>query len=265
MSSENRALVYRSWLESRVRFGLGAIAVIAICAFMTLMRPVIVAQWHRDLVEHPEWQNPIWFNDVLNSYPYYLWHYLYQDMLQKVLVVFAVLLGVGGLTREAQYGTAAFTLSLPVSRSRLLLARTLVSLAQLCMLSLVAVAVLMGGSAIIGEHYSLSHAALHVSALTLGSLAALGASLAISAVVEGEYAPMLAGLSAVSLLYFSVAPYNDGGPQPILVRLVNFQGALAGGPGASARDISFVGLATAFLFAAASLLFAVRQGSRRDF
>lgn len=265
MSSEGRALLYRSWLESRVRFGLGAIVVIAVCAFMTLMRPVIVAQWERDLVEHPEWQNPIWFNDVLKSYPYYLWHYLYQDMLQKVLVVFAVLLGVGGLGREAQYGTAGFTLSLPVRRSTLLLARTLVSLMQLSVLSLVALAVLMAGSAIVGEHYSFGHAALHVSTLTLGASTALGASLAISAVVEGEYAPMLVGLSGVSLFYFSVAPYNDGGPQPVFVRLVNFQGALAGGPGASTRDISLIGLGTALLFAAASLSFAMRRGSRRDF
>jgi ABC-type transport system involved in multi-copper enzyme maturation permease subunit len=248
-----------------VRFVLGTIVVVAVCGFMTLMRPVIVAQWQRDLVEHPEWQNPLWFNDVLRSYPYYLWHYLYQDMLQKVLVVFAVLLGVGGLAREAQYGTAGFTLSFPVSRSTLLLTRALVSFVQLLMMALIAFAALMTGSAIIGEHYSIAHAALHVSTLIFGATAALAVSMAISTAVEGEHAPMLVGLSAISLLYFSVAPYNDGGPQPPLVRLLNFQGALAGGPGASLSDISFAGLFATALLSVAALCFAIQRSSSRDF
>lgn len=262
---QNEALFRRAWLESRVRFALGAIVVVAVCGFMTLMRPVIVAQWQRDLVEHPEWQNPLWFNDVLHSYPYYLWHYLYQDMLQKALVVFAVLLGVGGLAREAQYGTAAFTLSLPVTRGKILLTRAFVSFVQLAVLGVIALLILMTGSALIGEHYSVSHAVLHLSTLIVGAAAALAVSMAISTIVEGEHAPVLVGLAGVSLLYFSVAPYNDGGPEPLLVRLLNFQAALAGGPGGTAGDVSYVGLLATTCLALAALSFAMWQSVSRDF
>jgi hypothetical protein len=229
------------------------------------MRPIIVRQWQRDLVEHPEWQNPRWFNDVLNHYSYYLWHYLYQDMLQKTLVVFAILLGVGGLSRESHYGTASFTLSLPISRARLMLIRGAVSGVQLTMLALLAIVGLEVGSAAIGESYPIAHASLHVASLVIGSFAALGISMAISSMIEGEHAPMLVGLATASLLYFTAAPYNDGGPQPPLVRLLNFQGALAGQPGGSPSDFGIVGLGVTMIIAAAALGLAIARSYERDY
>jgi len=50
----------------------------------------------------------------MRDYPFYLWHFVYAEMFQKIWVILAVLLGIGGLSREAAHGTAGFTLSLPV-------------------------------------------------------------------------------------------------------------------------------------------------------
>ncbi|HEX8669685.1 MAG TPA: ABC transporter permease subunit [Allosphingosinicella sp.] len=259
------ALARKAWLETRARFLVGAAAVVGVAGFMTLMRPEIAAQWRRDLVEHPEWQNPIWFDQVLNDYSFYLWHYLYQDMLQKVLVVFAVLLGVGGLTREAQYGTAGFTLGLPLRRPTVIGVRAAVSAGQLTLLALAAVATIMVGSSIVGEPYPAGHALLHGALMLLGALVALAASLAVSAAIEGEHAPMLIGLSAVSLLYFLAAPYSDGGPEPPVVRALNLPGVMAGGPGAGTADIRWAGVAVAAALAALAFGFACKRSMRRDY
>ena len=225
--SPTGALAWKAWLETRARFATGLAAVLAVCGFMTLMRPYIVAQWRRDLVEHPEWRNPIWFDDVLNDYSFYLWHYLYDDMLQKTLVIFAVLLGVGGLAREAAAGSAGLTLSLPVGRGRLLAIRAAVSAAELAVLAAVAVAAILTGSLVVGEAYPLGHGILHLALIFAGSLVILAASLTLSACVEGEYAPVLRGLSAVTLFYFLASPYSDGGDQPGLVRALNLAAVMA--------------------------------------
>jgi ABC-type transport system involved in multi-copper enzyme maturation permease subunit len=260
-----RAVAWKSWLETRTRFFMGVAAVVFLCGFMTLLRPTIVAQWRRDLVEHPEWQNPIWFNDVLTDYSFYLWHYLYLDMLQKVLVVFAVLLGVGGLTRESQYGTAGFTLSLPAGRGAMLGIRAAVAAAQLAVLALLSVLTIIAGSMLVGEAYPAAHAGFHLALILAGSLVALCASLAISAAVEGEHAPMLVGLSAVSLLYFLAAPYTDGGAEPPLVRALNLSGVMAGGPAAGVADVRWLGLAVCILLGLLALHFAFRRSMSRDY
>jgi ABC-type transport system involved in multi-copper enzyme maturation permease subunit len=259
------ALAWKAWLETRARFATGLAAVLAVCGFMTLMRPYIVAQWRSDLVEHPEWQNPIWFDDVLNDYRFYLWHYLYDDMLQKTLVIFAVLLGVGGLAREGVAGTAGFTLGLPAARGRLLAVRAAVSAAELAALAAVAVCVIAAGSFVVGEVYPLGHAILHLALILAGSLVILGASLALSAWVEGEYAPVLIGLSAVTLFYFLASPYSDGGDQPGLVRALNLAAVMAGGPGAAAVDIPWLGLAVAGMAGAGAGWLAFRRTRSSDY
>ena len=260
-----RALARKSWLETRARFVTGAVVVTAVCAFMTLLRPRIVRQWRRDLVEHPEWQNPVWFDDVLNDYTFYLWHYLYQDMLQKAVIVFAVLLGVGGLLRELAHGTAGFTLSLPVARRTLLLVRAAVAALEVALLGVLAVLVIAVCTSAIGERYSLVHALVHVALIVAGGLVALAASLAISASVEGEHAPALIGLSCVTLFYFVAQPYTDGEVEPPLVRALNLQSVIAGGPDASLADVRWLGVAIALSLGALAIAYTLTRSARRDY
>ena len=109
-------LYYKAWLETRTRFYTALVATLGVCAFWTLGHSWIEGNWQRDLIEHPEYNNPAWFLRAMRDYPFYLWHFVYAEMFQKIWVILAVLLGIGGLSREAAHGTAGFTLSLPVSR-----------------------------------------------------------------------------------------------------------------------------------------------------
>ena len=260
-----RALMHKAWLETRARFATGAVVIVVLCAFMVLVRPRMLVQWPLDKIQHPEWRDPPWWDRVHTDYAFFLWHYLYRDMLQKALMVFAVLLGVGGLVREAAYGTTGFTLSLPVTRRLLLGTRALIGAAQVAALAALAAATILLVSATIGVPYSAAHAAFHAALLALGALVLFAGSLLVSSLVEGEHAPALVGLSAVGTFSYVMAPYSDGGPVNGVVRALNFVQVMSGGHGASMRDAPWTGLAVSLVVGALALAQAFRQSERRDF
>jgi ABC-2 type transport system permease protein len=260
-----RALARKAWLETRTRFATGTIVIVALCAFMVLVRPRMLVQWPLDKIQHPEWHDPPWWDRVHTDYAFFLWHYLYRDMLQKAFMVFAVLLGVGGLAREAAQGTAGFTLSLPVSRRTLLAARALVGAAEIVALGAVAAVTILLVSFAIGVPYSPSHAIVHNGLVAVGALVLLAGSLCVSSVVEGEHAPALVGLAAVGMFNYVMAPYADGGPTSGMVKALDFVHVMAGGAGATIGDIPWMGLAISLLVGAIAMHVAFHRSAIHDF
>jgi len=260
-----RALSRKAWLETRARFATGAVVIVLLCAFMVLVRPRMLVQWPLDKILHPEWRDPPWWDRVHTDYPFFLWHYLYRDMLQKAFMVFAVLLGVGGLAREVAYGTAAFTLSLPASRRLLLATRATVAAAETAALGVLAAATILLTSAFIGVPYSAAHALLHTALLVLGACVLLAGSLCLSSIVEGEHAPALVGLAGVGMFNYIMAPYADGGPTSGLVRALDFVHVMSGSPGESLADVPWTGVAVSLGIGALALLYAFRRSETGDF
>lgn len=205
-------LYYRAWLETRTRFYTAVVVTIAVCGFFTLAHTWIENNWQRDLIEHPEYDNPAWFLRAMRDYPFYLYHFVYADFFQKIWVFLAVLLGVGGLTREAAHGTAGFTLSLPVSRSRLFVTRVLVAAGELFALAVIALIAIVLGSMVMRLRYPIGHGVTHLTILFAGGLVFLAASLCLTEFVEGENTPVVIALGGVGLLYFVMQPYVDGAP-----------------------------------------------------
>jgi hypothetical protein len=260
-----RALLRKDWLETRARFATGAVVVMILCAFMVLVRPRMLVQWPLDKIQHPEWHDPPWWDRVHTDYPFFLWHYLYRDMLQKAFMVFAVLLGVGGLAREASHGTAGFTLALPVSRQTLLATRALVGAAEILALGAIAAGTILLTSAAIGVSYSIAHAVLHSALVAIGALVLLAGSLCVSSVVDGEHAPALIGLAAVGMFNYVMAPYSDGGPAPGVVRALDFVQVMSGGAGASSSDVPWLGLLVSLVIGALAMRYAFHRSASRDF
>jgi ABC-2 type transport system permease protein len=259
------ALTRKAWLETRARFAIGAIVMVVVCAFMVLVRPRMLVQWPLDKIQHPEWRDPPWWDRVHTDYAFFLWHYLYRDMLQKAFMVFAVLLGVGGLTREAAHGTAGFTLSLPVSRRFLLGTRALVGAAEVVVLGLLSAVTILTMSAIVGVSYSAAHGFLHAGLIVAGALVLLAGSLWVSSIVEGEHAPALVGLAAVGTFNYVMAPYSDGGAIPGAVRALDLVQVMSGGPGATMADVPWIGLMISLAIGAVVLFLALRRSVCRDY
>src|SRR4051794_40331935 len=143
----------KAWLETRFRFFAGAGLVGAVTAFFVFVQPFVTRQWLRDRVVHPEWAEPGWLTRALVDYPFFLWHFLFADLLQSTWIVFAVLLGLGGVAREAAQGSAGFPLSLPVTRRRLLAVRTAVGGMEVLALGLVPALLVPALSAAAGHAY----------------------------------------------------------------------------------------------------------------
>jgi ABC-type transport system involved in multi-copper enzyme maturation permease subunit len=260
-----RALAHKAWLETRTRFATGAVVIVLLCAFMVLVRPRMLVQWPLDKALHPEWRDPPWWDRVHTDYPFFLWHYLYRDMLQKAFMVFAVLLGVGGITRESVYGTAGFTLALPVSRRALLATRAAVGGAEVAALGLLAAVTILSVSASIGVHYSVSHALLHAALIVTGACVLLAGALCLSSIVEGEHAPALVGLAAVGMFNYVMAPYTDGGPTNGIVRGLDFVHVMAGGAGASMSDVPWIGILISVAAGALALAVAFHRSENGEY
>ena len=259
-------LCYKAWLETRARFITAVIVTLAVCGFFTLAHSWIESNWHRDLIEHPEYDNPAWFLRAMRDYPFYLYHFVYADFFQKIWVFLAVLLGIGGLSRESAHGTAGFTLSLPVGRFRLFAIRAAVAVAELFALALIALLAIMIGSKVMRLAYPIDHGLTHLATLFAGGLIFLAAALCLSEFVEGENTPVVIALGAVGLLYFVMQPYVDGAPLDWFALPFAVPKLMAGAPDISGpRDVPWLGMIVSLAAAAILALLGARRTQRRDY
>jgi ABC-2 type transport system permease protein len=261
-----KMLFYKAWLETRTRFLTAVVVTIAVCAFWTLAHTWIENNWHRDLLEHPNWNYQEWYRRAMRDYPFYLWHFVYAEMFQKIWVIFAVLLGIGGLSREAAQGTAGFTLSLPVGRSTLFRTRAAMALAELALLCIIALTTIAAGSRIMGLAYPISHGVSHIALLMTGGVVFLAASLCLTEFMEGEHTPVLIALGGVGLLYFMMQPYIDGAPLdwfavPFAVPKLMAGPAEIMGIG----DIAWSGMLASLTAATVLIALGLRRTQRRDY
>ena len=122
-----RSLLFKAWLESRVRFLVGGLLLAAVTIALTRF-------FTRDLIRlgagGDEWHRPISFM-------------VFAGPPSMMFVMLALILGLGGLQRERATGTAVFTLALPVSRTQLTAARALVGLFEVVALSVIPAAVVL--------------------------------------------------------------------------------------------------------------------------
>lgn len=157
-------LWYKSFLETRWRFAIGlAIVMLSITGtVLTYPRvtqllstvPTIDAggEIGRRIKEIAE---------LSRSYRGYVWAQGLRQNVTQMLSLFAVLLGSGGLLSQASGGGALFTLSLPVSRNRLLGVRAATGLAELAALAFAPMALLPLISPVVGQHFGAGDALAH--------------------------------------------------------------------------------------------------------
>ena len=146
-------LFYKAWLESRVRFFAGVLVTIGICLIYIRLHLTLVPGWIMAMGQ-PKEPKPWWLELGIREYGFYLWHFLYENKLQQALVLFAVLFGLGGLSRERVTGVALFSLGLPVSRRKWLVTRTAVAMMQSSLLGLCALLAITIASASIHQKFS---------------------------------------------------------------------------------------------------------------
>lgn len=179
----------------------------------------------------------------------------YKQNLMQLGIVFAVLLGCGGLLAEAKKGSVLYTLSLPVTRRKLMEVRTALGLSQCLAIAMVPPLVIPLLAPTIGQHYSIIDSLAH--GLCLFVVAAVFFALAsfLSTQFGDIWRPLLLSIviACLAALVQVVAP--DYG----IFRIMSGETYFRTG------SLPWAGLLTSAVLSTALLYSAVEAIERRDF
>jgi hypothetical protein len=254
-------LWYKAWLDTRWRFGAGlalltggAITVVFIHPrAMQLMAAIPVTSAGGELGERIREAVA-----VAREYRGYIWSQWFRQTPTQLGALFAVLLGTGGLVSQASGVATVFTLSLPVSRNRLLAVRAGAGLAEWLVIAFVSSLAIPLVSPAVGESYSVGAALVHALCVFVAGSVFLSLALMLSTVFNDIWRPLLAacGVAAVSGFYDAVTARRS--PFSIIAVMSGEQYFRTG-------HLPWVGLSTAAVISVALLYLAAFNLARRDF
>jgi ABC-2 type transport system permease protein len=175
-------LWYKAWLETRSRFLLALVGSTALCS-----RLVVVFLRH---------ESPRQTGQLLHAA---------HETLAAVWLLAVTLLMMGGLLHEKAVGSSSFTLSLPVSRLRLMSVRIAVGLMEAAALAILPWIGMLLSAKVAGNTQFISQAGFHLLLLLGGGILFLACSLLISSFVEGEYTAPIVSCGAIIMLGYALS------------------------------------------------------------
>lgn len=232
-------LWYKAWLETKSRFLIALIGITAISSFQV---------FHGDR------------NALSSTTIAYYYSVLFgaNQTLAFTWILAVTLLAMGGLAQENASGASAFTLALPVSRTRLIAVRIWMGLVQAVVLVVVPWTAMFWISTTLGKTHSLQQAFLYVLCLLGGGIVFFSLAILISTLVEGQYtAPSVSfGLAIISAVALADPPLHTFSPFMLMIGADYFdkRTGLLGGPLPWEQVCAYVGVAVIFLFVSVKAL-----------
>ena len=253
-------LWHKAWLETRWRF-------ITALLILTVMAGAKVYEYVVTLRMMPLAESVVSGDNtplgaaireavaVQREFRGFIWYNAFRDNLTQMGVLFAVLLGCGGLLSEAKKGSALFTLSLPITRRELLKVRTVTGVTQCLAITMIPPLIIPMLAPAIGQQFSVIDALAH--GLCLFFVAALFFSLAsfLSTMFADIWRPLLIAvfLACVAAVVQFVAPEFG------LFRVMSGETYFRTGA------LPWMGFLTTAVLASALLYSAAETLERRDF
>jgi hypothetical protein len=187
-------LWYKSWLETRWRFAGGLVLLLLSAGTTVALYPEVLrllpaassldlqGEIGRRVAESAE---------LSRSYRGYVWSQWFRQNMPQVWTLLAIVLGTGGLLSQAAGGGGLFTLSLPVSRRRLVGVRAATVIGELLILALIPAVVFPGLSPAVGQSYGVGEALVHSVCMFGGGLVFFGLAFLLSTVFTDVWRPLL--------------------------------------------------------------------------
>jgi ABC-2 type transport system permease protein len=196
-------LWYKAWLETRWRFLIGFVLLVCSAAAVVFAHDRV--QSLLPLATNIEVEGELGRRireaaELTRSYRGYAWSQWFGQNLTNTWTIFAVLLGSGGLLSQSSRGGALFTLSLPVSRGRLVGTRAATALAELLVLAIVPSLLLPLLSPAIGQSYAVGDALIHAICLFVAGAVFFSLAFLMSTVFGDVWRPLLIALVAAGVL-----------------------------------------------------------------
>jgi ABC-2 type transport system permease protein len=254
-------LWYRSWLETRWRFLIGFALLLCSAAGIVIAYPQVLkllplvpgagmgGEIGRQIEESVE---------LARDYRGYVWSRWFQQNLTQLWTLFAILLGTGGLLSPSSRSGVLYTLSLPVSRNRLLRVRVTTGLAELLVLALVPSLLIPVLSPSIGQAYGVGEALLHGGSLFVGGSLFFSLAILLSTEFDDVWRPLLLAL-CVALALGLVEQVFHGFSGNGVFRIMSGESLFQG------RGWPWLGMLATVAVSGAMLLATAENFSRRDF
>lgn len=254
-------LLYKSWLETRWRFGSGIVLLSLSAAGTVLAYPQVVkllplvpaidasGELGRRIREGVE---------LARDYRGYVWSQAFRQNIPQMGTLFAILLGVGGLLSPSSGSAALFTLSLPVSRRRVLGVRAAAGLAEWLLVAFAPPLVIVLFSPLVGQTYGIVDAAVHGACLFVAGATFYSLAFLLSTSFADLWRPLLIACAvAVTLAVLELVVHG-------LARASIFA-VMSGETYFRSGHLPWLGLLTNATLSAAMLYGATLNMARRDF
>jgi hypothetical protein len=254
-------LWYRSWLETRWRFVIGAALLPLSAAGSVLVYPRVIKLLPLASQVDPNdaiGQRVLETAQVMATYRGYIWAQWFAQNMTQQWTLFAVLLGTGGLLAQTSGGGALFTLSLPVTRDRVVGARALMGLAELFILAVAPSLLIPLLSPAVAQRYSIVDALAHAVFMFVGGSIFFSLAFFFSSVFHDVWRPLLIVVGVCMVLGFVDAVVPDTS------RFSPF-GLMNGESYFRGEGVPWIGLLVSVVVSSALLLAAVRNIARQDF
>src|SRR3954469_8991603 len=254
-------LWYKSWLETRWRFLIGLALVVVSAASTVLTYPQVVGLL--SAISTPNLTGAIGRRvhetlELSRDYRGYVWSQAIRQNLLQMSALFAVLLGTGGLLAHGSGGGALFTMSLPVSRKRVLGVRAATGLGELFVLALAPALLLPLLSPAIGESYPVADALIYGACMFVAGSVFFSLALLLLTIFSGVWRPLLIALCPATALGRIDVALHDVSP-------FSFFGVMSGENYFHGHGLPWPGLVASAAASAALLYGAGTNLARRDF
>ena len=187
-------LCYKSWLETRWRFVGGLVLLVLSAGATVALYPEVLrllpmassielqGELGRRVTESAE---------LARSYRGYVWSQWFRQNMPQLWTLIVIVLGTGGVFSQAAGGGELFTLSLPVSRRRLVGVRAATLIAELLVLALIPALIFPLLSPAIGQSYGVGEALVHSLCMFVGGVLFCSLAFLLSTVFGDIWHPLL--------------------------------------------------------------------------
>jgi hypothetical protein len=250
-------LWYKSWLETRWRFLIGFAMLMCSAAAAVLTYPQVIKLLPMvpANLSGPLGERIREAAELSRSYRGYIWSNWFNQNLPQWATLFAVLLGTASLLVHS--GGDLFTLSLPVSRARLLGVRAATGLVELFVIAAVPSMLIPMLSPAIHERFGIGSALVHALCVFVASAVFFNIALWLSTVFSDAWRPLLITLAvALALGLIGVIAKNSG---------ISFFSVMSAESYFRRGQLPWLGLITAAAASSAFFYAAIVNIQRRDF